>query len=150
MKIEAYKDGYGNIIIEEDSFEFLLACLDNQKFVGEVPPNGDAVESEYEQIQKDNQSTIDDINHQCRNILHQKIQVMIESKGLCLSKKYLEAEDFISWTSDELDLIKSEFKEFVIETPMWSDGDFITISNGDNKNREWSVEEINKVQEIIK
>jgi hypothetical protein len=29
MKIEAKKDGKGNIVISEDSFKMILACLDN-------------------------------------------------------------------------------------------------------------------------
>ncbi len=29
IKIDAKKDGKGNIIITEDSFEMLLACIDN-------------------------------------------------------------------------------------------------------------------------
>ena len=40
MKLEAKKDGKGNVVISEDSFEMVLACLDNQKFVGEQPQNG--------------------------------------------------------------------------------------------------------------
>ena len=35
VKLEARKEN-GNIIISEDSFEHLLSCLDNQKFVGEL------------------------------------------------------------------------------------------------------------------
>jgi len=36
IKIEAKKDGKGNIIITEDSFEMLLACIDNQKFINNL------------------------------------------------------------------------------------------------------------------
>ena len=31
------------IKIEEDFYEHLLNCLANQKFIGEAPPNGDAL-----------------------------------------------------------------------------------------------------------
>lgn len=31
MKINAIKNGNGNILITEDSFEMLLSCLDKQK-----------------------------------------------------------------------------------------------------------------------
>lgn len=73
VKLEAKKDGKGQIIISEDSFEHLLSCLDNQKFVGESPPNGDALamgEKEYNKVQDENQACIDDFNRQCRNLLH--------------------------------------------------------------------------------
>lgn len=51
------------ILIEEDFFEHLLSCLANQKFVNELPPNGDAVSSGkevYYAIQKRNQKIIDE------------------------------------------------------------------------------------------
>jgi len=73
VKLEAKKDGKGNIIISENSFEHLLSCLDNQKFVWESPPNGDAMsmdKDEYNKIHQDIQDTIDDFNKQCRSLLH--------------------------------------------------------------------------------
>jgi len=73
VKLEAKKDGKGNVVISEDSFEHLLSCLDNQKFVGEAPPNGDAMamdRNEYNNVQIDIQNAIDDFNRQCRNLLH--------------------------------------------------------------------------------
>ncbi len=72
VKLEATKkDGY--IIIAEHSFEHLLACLDNQKFVGEAPPNGDALamgEEAYNETQREIQEAIDNFNRQCRVLLH--------------------------------------------------------------------------------
>lgn len=73
MKLEAKKDGIGNIIISKDSFEHLLNCLDNQKFIHELPINGDAISNgkeSYYNIQKENQKFIDDFNIACRNILN--------------------------------------------------------------------------------
>lgn len=73
VKLEAKKDGKGNIIISEDSFEHLLSCLDNQKFVGESPPNGDAMsmdKDEYNKIHENIQNAIDDFGRQCRKLLH--------------------------------------------------------------------------------
>ena len=75
VELEAKKVD-GNIVISEDSFEHLLNCLDNQKFVGESPPNGDAMSMAindpegYRQIHTDNQKAIDDFNRQCRHVLH--------------------------------------------------------------------------------
>ncbi len=72
VKLEATKKD-GNIIITEDSFEHLLACLDNQKFVGEPPQNGDSIavgKEEYYQVQNEIQDAIDDFNRQCRALLH--------------------------------------------------------------------------------
>ena len=51
------------IMIEESYFEHLLTCLANQKFIGEQPPNGDALamgKSEYENIQAEHQKIIDE------------------------------------------------------------------------------------------
>jgi len=73
VKLEAKKDGKGNIIVSEDSFEHLLNCLDNQKFVGEAPPNGDAMamdKDEYYNVHIDIQNAIDDFSRQCRGLLH--------------------------------------------------------------------------------
>lgn len=73
MKVDAHKDGKGNIIITEDSFEMLLGCLDNQKFIYEAPQNGDSLSigiGEYNKTQNDIQNFIDDFNRECRNILH--------------------------------------------------------------------------------
>ena len=79
IKIEAKKDGKGNIIISENSFEMLLACLDNQKFINEPPPNGDALSLEYDEyrkIQKDNQDAIDYYVRQCKNIYIQNSKLL--------------------------------------------------------------------------
>ncbi len=70
VKLEAIKKD-GNIIISEDSFEHLLSCLDNQKFVGEAPINGDSVavgKEEYYRVQNETQEAIDDFNRQCREL----------------------------------------------------------------------------------
>ncbi len=72
VKLEAIKKD-GCIIIAEHSFEHLLACLDNQKFVGELPINGDSVsvgKEEYYRVQNEIQEAIDDFNVQCRKLLH--------------------------------------------------------------------------------
>lgn len=50
------------ITISKSFFEHLLNCLANQKFIGELPPNLDALElgkSEYNNIQIENQKEID-------------------------------------------------------------------------------------------
>ena len=73
VKLEAKKDGKDNIIISEDSFEHLLNCLDNQRFVGESPPNGDAMsmdKDEYDNVHVNIQKAIDDFNRQCRSLLN--------------------------------------------------------------------------------
>lgn len=73
VKLNAKKDGLGNIVISEDSFEHLLNCLANQKFVGEAPPCGDAIDmgrEEYAVTQNDMQAAIDNFYVQCREVLH--------------------------------------------------------------------------------
>ena len=57
------------IIMHSDDFEYLLACLDNQKFINEAPQCGDAMampEDEYQMTQREMQRAIDSFNRQCR------------------------------------------------------------------------------------
>jgi hypothetical protein len=63
VQLDATKSD-GIIHISENSFEHLLSCLDNQKYIHEL--NADAMTCDYKQIQKDNQEAIDDFNNQCR------------------------------------------------------------------------------------
>lgn len=54
----------GNITLPVEDFEQLLAALANQKFVGEAPPNGDALDmgkEKYDATQKSTQELIDEI-----------------------------------------------------------------------------------------
>lgn len=67
VKLEAIKTSL-DIIISKDSFEHLLNCLDNQKFIRDI--NADATTDDYKKTQSDNQSAIDDFNRQCRELLH--------------------------------------------------------------------------------
>jgi hypothetical protein len=67
VQLEATKEN-GNVIISENSFEHLLSCLDNQKFINDI--NADATTSDYKKIQQNNQNSIDDFNRQCRDLLH--------------------------------------------------------------------------------
>jgi hypothetical protein len=68
VNLEAHKmkdfDGSIMIVISEDSFEHLLNCLDNQKFIP-LPEQ----QSEFEKTEM--QAYIDDFNHQCRELLHE-------------------------------------------------------------------------------
>ncbi len=60
-----------DIIISHDSFEHLLNCLDNQKYIKDV--NADAIGSlsknKIDNMQKSAQGKIDNFNRQCRNLL---------------------------------------------------------------------------------
>jgi hypothetical protein len=116
-KIEAKKDGKGNIIISEDSFEMLLSCLNNQKFVREQPQNNDSIsigKNEYWKVQKDIQNTIDYYNKECRKILHQKYILRTESNGYYLAKRYEHQTEDTIWTSEDVDLVYELFKDTII------------------------------------
>lgn len=116
MKVEAIKDGKGNIVITENSFEMLLACLDNQKFVHEAPQNGDSFsvgEATYKTTQKDIQETIDIYNRECRNILHQKYVFGVTHNGLSLYKKYELQNENTEWTGEDVGLVYSLFKDTI-------------------------------------
>jgi hypothetical protein len=114
MKIDAKKDGKGNIVISEESFDMLLACLDNQKFVGEQPQNGDSLSvgvDEYLKGQQDIQSTIDHYNRECRKILHQKYVLRTESDGFFLAKKYEHQQEDTEWSGEDVGLVYELFKD---------------------------------------
>lgn len=57
----------GKIIISTDSFEHLLNCLDNQRFIDSR--NANSATCDANKVQKVNQAAIDDFNRQCRAIL---------------------------------------------------------------------------------
>lgn len=68
VKLQA-KSTKTDIIISKDSFEHLLNCLDNQKYIKEI--NADALEMNVEEIhsiQDDMQAAIDDFGRQCRKV----------------------------------------------------------------------------------
>ena len=114
MKIKAKKDGKGNILISEDSFEMILACLDNQKFVGEQPQNGDSLsvgKDEYWKGQQDIQDAIDHYNRECRKILHQKYVLRTEFDGYFLVKKYEHQTEDTEWTGEDVGLVYELFKD---------------------------------------
>ncbi len=73
VKLDATKYGK-HIRIHEDSFGHLLSCLDNQKFINEAPPCGDAIamgKKAYDKVNAKNQAAIDDFNRQCRKLWSQ-------------------------------------------------------------------------------
>ncbi len=114
MKIEAKKDGEGNIIISEDSFEMLLICLDNQKFVYEPPQNGDSVsvgKDDYFRVQRDIQDSINQYNRSCRNILHQKYIFEVTHNGLSLFKKYEHQDEITPWSGKDVGLVYTLFQD---------------------------------------
>ena len=55
------------VVISKDSFEHLLNCLDNQKFIKDI--NADAITCDYKSVQVSSQKAIDDFNTQCRELL---------------------------------------------------------------------------------
>ena len=67
VELDATKEG-GRISMSEDSFEYLLNCLDNQKFIRDI--NADALTCDYKKTQREIQEAIDNFNRQCRELLH--------------------------------------------------------------------------------
>lgn len=92
----------------------LLACLDNQKFVGESPQNGDSLsvgKEAYWKGQQDIQDTIDQYNRSCRKILHQKYVLRTESDGYFLAKRYEHQSEDTKWTGEDVGLVYELFKD---------------------------------------
>jgi len=170
MTTNAIKDGNGNIVITEDSFEFLLACLDNQKF---KPLHQD-------------QSIIDSYNTECRNILHQRYIFETLNDGYFLTKRYLYQDKITPWSCNDLSKVYELFKDtkiirekskqltkespsvtdeelateggwfvdvdddpWLIECPMRYDNDYLTISEDGSTNRPWKKEEIENISKIF-
>jgi len=67
VKLEAYRIPNA-VVITNDSFEHLLNCLDNQKYIREI--NADATDCDYKSVQDSVQNSIDDFRKQCRELLH--------------------------------------------------------------------------------
>lgn len=145
----AYKDGNGNIIISEDSFEYLLNCLDNQKFINSAPQN---------------QPIIDRYNIQCRNILNQTYIFDTEHHGYYLYKTYNLQDILIKWSDNDLYVINNIFKDkkrivqynhngniikneepWLFQRPLQYDLQFLTISEDGKNNRPWKIEEIEEI-----
>lgn len=114
VKLEAKKDGNGNIVIAEDSFEMLLACLDNQKFINESPQNGDSIsvgEEQYKSTQQEIQATINEYNRTSRDILHQKYVFETCGDGFWLTKRYEHQKDITPWSGKDVGKVYEVFKD---------------------------------------
>ena len=114
VKIEAKKDGKGNIVISEDSFEMVLVCLDYQKFIGEQPQDVDSRfvgEDKYQKGQGGIQNAIDHYNRECRKILHQKYLIRTESDGYLLAKKYEHQTVDTEWNDLDVALVHELFRD---------------------------------------
>lgn len=175
MKIDAIKDGTGNIVISEDSFEMLLACLDNQKYVNEPPQNGDSLAEgiEYSSAQDTIQDVIDDYKRVCKNILHQKYIVFIDQENVFLAKKYEHQDVITPWSSDDVYKVQELFKDteikpddflkivipgvttpeverpWLIERTLDHDYKYLTVSEDGKYNRPWTEEERIKIEAIL-
>ncbi len=175
-ELVAIKDGLGNIIVNEDSFEFLLMCLDNQKF---NPSNN----SQY---------VIDGYNKKCRKILHQHYIFETIEDGYFLTKRYNYQDKITPWSGDDVYLVYQLFKDtkiewekpknlkpienesykidgkeplgvtedgwiiiepettpWLIERPMRYDHDYLTISEDGKNNRPWKNTEIENIQKLF-
>jgi hypothetical protein len=118
IELDIKKDGNGNIIILEDSFEMLLSCLDKQKFVGEQLKNGDSLsvdKNEYWKVQNDIQNSIDYYNRECRKMLHQKYILNTIERGYFLTKRYEHQNEITPWSGKDVGLVYELFKDTRIE-----------------------------------
>lgn len=152
MKLNAKKDGKGNVIITEDSFEMLLACLDNQKFVHEAPQNGDSLsvgEEVYTSTQESIQKAIDEYNKAARDILHSKFKYGTTFNGYCLLREYENQNGAIPWSNEDVNKISKLFNGKLIERSLPYDNMYLTIADGGEQDRQWTNEEIEKIKELL-
>ena len=175
MKLDAIKDGLGNIIITEDSFEFLLTCLEHQKF----------------KVSPVKQDVIDNYNNECKKILQQRYIFETFNDGYFLFKKYKYQDKIIPWSGDDVSkayelfdnteikykkpenlkqitdeeyifgdtplgvdengwiICEPEPRPWLIERPTRYDNDYLTISEDGHNNRPWKEEEIKSIQMLF-
>ena len=173
MKLEAIKNGKSEIVITEDSFEFLLSCLDNQKFIQSAPQN---------------QIVIDNYNDECRKILHQKYVFETCEDDYFLFKRYMYQDCITPWSSDDVGKVYELYKDtkiiykkpkklfsivdddndddepmavdpkkavgpedspWLIERSIRHDNEYLTISEDGIKNRPWKKYEIEKINKLF-
>ena len=175
VRLDAKKDGIGNIIITEDSFDYLLACLDNQKF------------NPTQEIQ----DFIDYYNNECRKILHQKYIIEAIDDNYFLTKRYKYQDSLTPWSGDDVGKVYELFKDtripwkppqhlkpigsksyiegkeplgidengwfivepdpqpWLIERSLRHDFEYLTISEDGRNNRPWKEEEIENIRKIF-
>jgi hypothetical protein len=150
MKIVARKDGNGNVIITEDSFEMILNCLDNQKFLP-IPPQSRGGEYGHQKDVEIMQDAIDQYNTRCREILNEKYIAETLLDGLYLGKKLEHQEGYSDWNKEEAITIQDVLSKNGKVMIKRFNGvfEFITIAENGQKNRPWTQMEIDQVQEII-
>ena len=140
VKLNAYKDGVGNIIITEDSFDYLLNSLDNQKYIHEFSFT----------IREENQKIIDDFNTQCREVQHAKIDIVPSKNYWWLKKRFKNSDVDVMWQLEDVykivDILETES---MIERNLSTDYYHLTISDNCEYNRQWTVEEIEKINNYI-
>ena len=76
VNLDGHLDG-DNVVISQDSFEHILNCLANQKYIGELPQNGDSLSEgmhEYYKVQQENQQAIDNCWRQGMDLLCSNIK----------------------------------------------------------------------------
>ncbi len=110
-KIEAIKDGTGNIIISENSFKTLLAYLDIQKNVHETRHGRYVGEEQYKSAQQDTQNTIDEYSTACKKILHQKYVLETNNDEYWLSKRYEHQKELTPWSNKDISVVNELFKD---------------------------------------
>jgi hypothetical protein len=101
IKLDATKDGLGNIIITEYSFDFLLSCLDSQKYIPHPTLRSDP----------DGQKVIDICKRECKKILGQKYIFETCEDDYFLFKKYLYQDKIIPWFGDDVYKVCELFKD---------------------------------------
>ena len=143
VKLNAYKDGKGNVIITEDSFDYLLNCLDNQKFIYEFSCIKNT-------IQEENQEIIDNFNTQCREVQYAKIEVVPSKNHWLLRKRFKNSDVDVMWQLEDvykiIDIL--EIKS-MIERSLSTDYYHLTINDNCEYNRQWTDKEIEKINNKI-
>ena len=152
-KLDAIKDGSGNIIITEGSFNFLLRCLDDQQYIPHP-----TLRADYS-----GQADIDSYKDDCRKILEQRYIFETCEDGYFLFKKYKYQDEIIKWSNEDVSKVFDLFKNntvieytrhtnprpWLIQRAIRYDDNYLTISEDGQYNRPWKPEEIEEIRHIF-
>lgn len=104
-EFKALKDGKGNIIMPDDSFDLLLSCLSNQKNLY-TTLNDINID-----VKNKIQNRIEDIKKQSQKILQQKYVFSLSEGDYYLSKRYEYQNDDTEWSGKDVGLVYELFKD---------------------------------------
>lgn len=161
MKVEAIKDGKGNVIVSEESLKNLIndpvnyriefeKILD-QNYTFSTTDNGYFLSKRYEHQNEDTEWTGNDVGlvyelFKDTIIVYEKREDLLPLDG---SEQIKQGDEPIGKTADGWILVEAGPRPWLIERPLMYDYQYLTISEDGRKNRPWKQDEIQRIKEIF-